>query len=560
MTEKMTGSAAAGQKVATAGDRIGGAFATVGKVMPLIGTAIVGIMVAMEEFGTKSDEVAQKVLNNSMTMQEAVNTERNQIEKRNFAASLYQDESTAMTAALQDFTPEAQKMNEKLSAEDEARKNINIALNEQLKKMGPLERAQAYVTLRQQEYNDAVNTFGKNSPEATKAQEALSHAVDAAAHAQEAARRATEDHTDALIRQQDQIAGAANADIAYEKSLLRLEKAQADTAKAVAEHGAASKEAKEAFLDEREAQLNVAEAAGRKAKEESEARGETNASEKATRAFVDQLIEQAKTAKGPVRDSLLGMIRDLNDTGNGAYDTQIKAAGLTDEIKKVPSEVRIPVSAPGLDETRAQMTGLQEQIRQIDGKEVKYYVTGVGADAQVGGIASAGRLARGGILDPMAKGGVLRPAQRAVEYFAGGGHALTPMKGNYARVVNPNTWRVVGDHMTKRESYIPHDDSPRSKGILSQTANAFGYELTPFAGGGISSSQWMSALRGSGGKNIDWGSLVRAVSAAVRDGMATRTVESVTIVLPAGSSVDQVVDKALFSIRHATRGVHHRTH
>jgi hypothetical protein len=418
----------------------------------------------------------------------------------------------------------------------------------------------AQVTINQQRYNDAVKQFGPDSKEARDAQAALSTAVDAVADAQQKARQATEDHTDALIRQQEEIANAANADINYERSLLRVEKAQQDTAKAVAEHGAASKEAKEAFLDEREAQINVAEAAARKAKEESIARGETDSAEKATRAFADALIKQAQTAKGPVREALLGMIRDLNDTGGGAYDTQIKTAGLTDEIKKVPKEVRIPVSAPGLDDTVTKMSGLQEQMRVINGKEVKFYVTGVGADQQIGGVASAGRLARGGILSPMAKGGVLGPARRAVEYFAGGGHALTPMKGNYAKVVSPNTWRVVGDHMTKRESYIPHDNSQRSTGILSQTANAFGYQLTPFAGGGISTSQWMSALQGGSGKGgVDWNALVRAISAAVRDGMATRTVESITVVLPAGSSADQVVDTAMFRVRHATRGVYHRT-
>lgn len=585
MAERMGASANTAQSMAVAGDRVGTALSKVGSALPVIGLAVMGVVMAWDALGTKSDEVSQKVLAGSMTLQDAINTERSQIEKRNVVASLYQDESTAMAAGMAELVNKGQAQNAALSAEEEARRNVNLAISAQLAQMGPLEQRQAQVVLAQERYNMAVEQFGPSSQQARDAQAALATAVDAAAFAQERAKLATESHTDALVRQQEEMAAVINADIAHEQSIQRVAEAQDRAKQAVTEHGAGSREASAAFLQERQAHVDVAEAAARKAQEEATARGETNAAEQASRAYITALIQQASTATGPVRSALLGYIANLTQTSGQAYDTELAAAGLTAEIKRIPPEVRVPVSAPGLDQTRAALGGLQQQMREINGQTITFYVN---AQGDVGGIASAGRLAKGGIWQPaaaMASGGILG---QNVERFAKGGvaHRLKPLRGGLATIVDPNTWRVIGDRMVGRESYIPHDQSARSEGILNRTAHEFGYGLMPleamrslarfqeavgFAAGGIADttarmgtqSRWMTALRTGGGRSqaaqVDWRAMATFIADAIEKGLASRTVEHVTVSVPVGASVDEVVETAMFRVRHVNRGVQHRT-
>lgn len=62
---------------------------------------------------------------------------------------------------------------------------------------------------------------------------------------------------------------------------------------------------------------------------------------------------------------------------------------------------------------------------------------------------------------------------------------LSPMAGSVARVVAPNTWRVIGDRARGDEAFIPIDNAPRSHSILDVTARRMGYALAPMDDGGI---------------------------------------------------------------------------
>jgi hypothetical protein len=87
-----------------------------------------------------------------------------------------------------------------------------------------------------------------------------------------------------------------------------------------------------------------------------------------------------------------------------------------------------------------------------------------------------GGLAAGGIVRPMASGGIIP--------FADGG-AATPaidadwMRGGVATVVQPGMLRLIGDNPRVPESYIPMDSSDRSRAILAQTASEMGWSLAP---------------------------------------------------------------------------------
>lgn len=73
--------------------------------------------------------------------------------------------------------------------------------------------------------------------------------------------------------------------------------------------------------------------------------------------------------------------------------------------------------------------------------------------------------AEGALLTRFAKGGI-------AAYAGGGQRRLTPMAGNVAQVVPPDTWRVIGDNMRFPEAYIPLDPhSARSQALVDE-ANA----------------------------------------------------------------------------------------
>jgi hypothetical protein len=96
------------------------------------------------------------------------------------------------------------------------------------------------------------------------------------------------------------------------------------------------------------------------------------------------------------------------------------------------------------------------------------YTGGTGTGASTFG------LAQGGVITPMAAGGV-------VGFDRGGlaSHKLTAMSGGAAQVVPPNTWRLIGDNMKVPEVFAPLDGSDRSLSFLRYGANQFGFDLAP---------------------------------------------------------------------------------
>ena len=86
----------------------------------------------------------------------------------------------------------------------------------------------------------------------------------------------------------------------------------------------------------------------------------------------------------------------------------------------------------------------------------------------------------GGIVHPMARGGVVQQAHG----YATGGVRLTPMRGGIAQRVPANSWRVIGDRARGDEFYLPDDNAPRSMKIGAEWARRRGLSLVDMAGGG----------------------------------------------------------------------------
>jgi hypothetical protein len=67
---------------------------------------------------------------------------------------------------------------------------------------------------------------------------------------------------------------------------------------------------------------------------------------------------------------------------------------------------------------------------------------------------------------------------------------MTPMSGSSARIVKPNTWRVIGDRMRDDEAFIPINRSKRSQAIFELTAQRMGYQVARmYADGGLATQR-----------------------------------------------------------------------
>lgn len=173
----------------------------------------------------------------------------------------------------------------------------------------------------------------------------------------------------------------------------------------------------------------------------------------------------------------------------GMTDTQRELVLLKAKFDAVPGQKSITVTSL-TDEARKQLESLGFKVTHMENGTVEVtantepakalldsyvanasrksitipvYTTWQGPSGPIP-YGSAGRYEHGGIAT-------------AVGYAAGGTHRLNPMRGGYADVVGPNTWRVIGDRIRDDEAYIPINQSARSMGILSETANRMGFAL-----------------------------------------------------------------------------------
>jgi hypothetical protein len=302
---------------------------------------------------------------------------------------------------------------------------VNTELQKQLSALNPLQYAQAQVTIAEGNYNDALQKFSANSPQAIAALATLKSNKESLTAATLAEAKATQTSTEALIENSNAVMAAANADAGLDQANLSLEKQIATTRDVLKTHTAASIEGRQALLDLRQANLSVAEAAGRKAEADATARGEADAAAQGARAYQVTLINLAGQSDGPTRAALLGLIANFDGTKNHSNDAALAAAGLTSEIHKIPPSAKTDISTPGMPQAMSAIDQLKASINSIQDKSFSIRGTGKLAIA-VGGVATGGilgiqRYDGGGVMPGYTPG-------RDVHYFqsaTAGGLALS---------------------------------------------------------------------------------------------------------------------------------------
>lgn len=170
----------------------------------------------------------------------------------------------------------------------------------------------------------------------------------------------------------------------------------------------------------------------------------------ATAALVGQLTQMGLTEEQA--RSLIDTVLQTPPEATTAYSSnapqeQAKVQNLADRITTLPDGT-VVITA----DTTPARNGLEGFIQSATGRRIAVYVDAYGGRSYQTEGSSIRYQALGGVLEFMAGGGI---------------PGLTPM-GSTAQMVDPNTWRVVGDRGDVPEAFIPLDGSPRSWAILME--------------------------------------------------------------------------------------------
>ncbi|GGM78461.1 hypothetical protein GCM10012275_56360 [Longimycelium tulufanense] len=189
-------------------------------------------------------------------------------------------------------------------------------------------------------------------------------------------------------------------------------------------------------------------------------------------AEVDRLIQHYGMVPSDIATAILqpGMVEAL-----------LQLQNLKGSVERVPGEKKIVVDSNAIPE-RQEMERLGFKIRDLPNKKVEITASTTAANSALDSFLS--RPARkvvdivGRMLGPNAAGAIW-------PFAAGGtfaGHQLRAMTAGIARLVQPNTWRVIGDRPRDPEAYIPINREARSLAILRETARRMGEPLARDAG------------------------------------------------------------------------------
>lgn len=461
LTTRLTGSASAGDKVAGSGGKMVAALGKVGGALPMVAIAVGLLSVGYETLKSTADDAAREIVEGSVSMEQAIATEAEQLKNRNYAL-LDVLPGVAEYARAQDYTADATA-------------NVTEAFRAQYNALTPLQQKTADVAMAEREWADAVKKHGPDSRAAAVAARDLAAARRAEEEAAHAAKLATRDHTQALIDDMNQMLAMANADLAHRQALYDREKAQRALTDAIRKQGAGSDEAKEAAFRLEGADLRVADAAGRLA---SETGGLLSEQQKAARAAEAQratILDLGTAVDGRGSPAMKKLAASMSSADLAAHNAAVETSGFAFQVRTLPDGRRVLIAVDANKQPIYDVKGALASLRDKDVR-INIYRTTIEQTKHIG---QGGKgLARGGLVKPMAAGGILGFASGGLGHD---GVQLTPMSGSLATVVPPNTWRVIGDNLRVPELFAPLDGSRRSLDLISMGARSYGLGLAPLS-------------------------------------------------------------------------------
>jgi hypothetical protein len=342
-TEKVTGSAAAGERLALAGSALSTGLGVLGVALPVVAVAAAGVALAYDGMRNKSDELAQSVLSGQTSMAQAVDQQTQRIQTQTAAMQGLSGVGVVSGATMVDFSGKTNQATQAADAHAQAMAQEKASIDAQIA-APPLEAAQQRVKLAQDAYNQAVQQFGPTSSQAVAAASDLAIAHDREKQASQDAANAEKTLGDQIVQTSQAASAAANADVAYQQAVLNIRSAEQAAAEAVRQHGASSLQAQQAQVQLMQAYLSTADAARRKAEADATATGATNAAEIGAQAYKDELIQLAGQASGPTRDALLAMANGTDTAKQAAATAEIQSRLYKDELGRLAGESNGPLA------------------------------------------------------------------------------------------------------------------------------------------------------------------------------------------------------------------------
>lgn len=284
-----TFAATSGVAVATAGSKIGGALSKIGSTLPLIGAAFILGSIAIDAWGSKAEENADKVVKGSMSVKQAI------------------DEETKHRLT---WTIGEKDQNEVMRAEIQARNDVMTAINKQLDKMDPLQRAQANVFMAQTRVNDSLHSFNVPAGEAEAAAQNLKDKTSDLATEQTIAALGVDRHTASLYNLIDAQQKARDSSNSLERADIALRKQFETTTAAEQDSKLSSDDKRLAELDLEDAIRRAADALAEKTVKDAEAAGASDLGKVKADAQRDAYKNLAATVEDPLRSQILKLGED----------------------------------------------------------------------------------------------------------------------------------------------------------------------------------------------------------------------------------------------------------
>lgn len=337
-TAGLTGSLAAGNAAQGATTRLGSAVGKLGNALPLIGVALIGLGALYDQFSSKADEAAGRVLQGSQSMQAAIAGEAEQIHKNQveWLGGMNAQESYAA-----------------------ASKNVTDEVNKQRAALGPMAQLQSDVSRAQADLNDAVAQFSADSPQATAAAGTLAAATGKLKTAQDGAATAARSHEEAVAALADEMNSQINSALGYASAVQRTAEAQKAANDALKNSGAKSDEYKAAVLSLAQAMSSQADAARKQA----EALG---GAEAGASAYNTEILRSADLSTKAGRDAFTQLAAGLDSAGLAAISSAAKLSGLRTEIVTLPDGRKVTVV---VEADRAKLDSVKQGVEDLASKK-----------------------------------------------------------------------------------------------------------------------------------------------------------------------------------------------
>lgn len=342
----LAGVAANGGVMAGAAGKAEGAVSSMGKALPIVGAALVGLDFIWQKSITSLDDGAVAFIAGGK------------------AAA---DMKTKVDDQLTGFGSWLNGMLHVVATSDD----MTASMNKQLAAMDPLTRAQTLAKQAQADYSAAVEKYGPASAQATDASARFATQTAEVTKQQNLLKTGLESTTDALKRQEDQVMGAVEADIKYGDALKAATDAAQQNGRTIDLNTDAGRRNQQALID-----------LARAARDDTDAMTANGAT-----------TDQVSASEAQHRQQLVQVAQQMGFTKDQAQQ-------LTDKYLAVPTNINTNFLAntfPAVSEVQKMAGDISHIVSGIQDERVTISFTGPGTVAgQITGLAGSIPRAAGG--------------------------------------------------------------------------------------------------------------------------------------------------------------------